>query len=124
MRSGSRAVLVREGGAHGLGVLGAELEDLAHLDAARALEGTPALGAEVALLGLGHDVDPAVGDLEVAPGLGVHEVVARLVGADEPPRDSLSDSSAQTRTPSGSPTGPMKPLTRPYCSSSSSVIMW
>jgi hypothetical protein len=32
------AVLVGEGGAHGLGVLGAQLEDLAHLDATRSLE--------------------------------------------------------------------------------------
>ena len=38
--------------------------------------------------------------------------------------DGHSDSSKKTRMPSGRPTGPMKPFTRPYSLSSSSLIRW
>ena len=77
------SVLVHEGGAHGLGVLGAELEDLGDLDAAGVVHGLAALGAEVALLG-GDHIDP-LGDGEVAAHLGVAVVVVGQVGANEPP---------------------------------------
>ena len=76
------AVLVGEGGAHGLGVLGAELEDLRDLDAAGALEGRAAVRAGVAGLHA-HEVGPLV-DLKVAARTGAREVVVDLVGAAGP----------------------------------------
>ena len=76
------SVLVGEGRAHRLGVLGAELEDLADLDAASALERAAALGTAVS--GLCDDEVGPVGDLEVAAGLRAEEVVVVLVGTDVP----------------------------------------
>ena len=76
------AVLIGEGGAHGVGVLGAELEGLAHLDAAGAGEGLAAAGARVAGLG-GGDVG-VLGLGEVDAALGSDEVVVGLVGAADP----------------------------------------
>ena len=63
------AVLIHVGHAHGLGVPGAQLEDVAHLDAAGDVDvGLAALGADAALEGLGHvhvaDLADVAGDVE------------------------------------------------------------
>ena len=76
------AVLVHEGGAHGLGVLRAQLEDLRDLDAAGGREGLAAVRAGVAGDD-GHEVGPGVGR-KVAALLDAGEVEALLVGAAEP----------------------------------------
>ncbi len=76
------ALLVHERGAHGAGVLVAQLEDLGHLDAAGPIEGQPALGA--AITGLDRrQVGPLV-HREVLTEAGAHIVEAVLVGADHP----------------------------------------
>jgi hypothetical protein len=81
------AVFVAEGGAHGLGVLVAQLEDLAHFDAARERDRLAAFGAGVARLG-GAQVGPEI-DGEIAALFGAHVVVAVLVGAYDPVLDAL-----------------------------------
>ena len=67
-----------------LGVLAAELEDVADLDAAGDLERAAAVRAHVAGAHLGR-LDHAVGG-EVAPEGEVDHVLAGLVGAGDPPR--------------------------------------
>ena len=81
------AVLVVEGGAHGLGVAGAQLEHLGNLDAAGTRKRQAAVGAAVAGL---HDaqVGPFV-HREIAALFGAHVVVVVLVRADDPMTDAL-----------------------------------
>ncbi len=78
------AVLVEHLEVEGLGVLGAQLEDVPHLDAARRLQAVPARRAGVAVAHLGG-LDGAVGG-EVAPGDEVEDVPPALVGAGDPRR--------------------------------------
>ena len=59
LHDGGLAVLVQHGSLHGLGVLGTQLEDVAHLDAALEQQGTLAAGAGIAF----HHV-AQIGDLE------------------------------------------------------------
>ena len=82
------AVLVEHLEVERLGVLGAELEDVPHLDAAGRLQAVPARGAGVAVAHL-RGLDGAVGG-EVAPGDEVDDVPARLVGTGHP-RRALAD---------------------------------
>src|SRR5688572_26977478 len=77
------AVLVEHTQPERVGVLPAELEDVADLDAARGLELTTAPRARVARPDLGS-LDRAVGG-EVATGDEVDDVVALLVGPGDPP---------------------------------------
>ncbi len=73
------AVFVQVGGAHGDAVLGAQLEDVADFDAARGVDGRPAVGAGIAV-GHGDEVGDDIGSV-VAAVVGVAQVVAGLVGA-------------------------------------------
>ena len=76
------AVLVHKGGTHGLGVLGAQLEDLGDLDAAGSRERLAAVRAGIA----GNDGDqvgPLV-DGKVALGAGTGKVIIDLVGTAGP----------------------------------------
>ena len=75
-------VLVHKGGTHGLGILGAQLEDLGDLDAASSGERLAAVRAGIA----GHNSDqvgPLV-DGKVALGAGTGKVIVDLVGAAGP----------------------------------------
>jgi hypothetical protein len=76
------AILVEDAQVERLGVLLAQLEDVAHLDAARQFEGARAVGRRVAVAHLGR-VDDAVAG-EVAPADEVDEVVVWDVGARDP----------------------------------------
>ena len=76
------AVLAEHVELEGVGVLAAELEDVADLDGAVELEARAALGAGVALLD--HDDVEVVVDLEVAARDDVLRVLAVLVGAGDP----------------------------------------
>ena len=76
------AVLVHKGGTHGLGILGAQLEDLRDLDAAGSGERLAAVRAGVA----GDNADqigPLI-DGKVALGAGTGKVIVDLVGATGP----------------------------------------
>ena len=76
------AVLIHKGGTHGLGILGAQLEDLGDLDTASSGEGLAAVWARIA----GHDGDqvgPLV-DGKVTLGAGTGKVIVDLVGAAGP----------------------------------------
>ena len=76
------AVLVHKGGTHGLGILGAQLEDLGDLDAASSRERLAAVRAGIA----GNDGDqvgPLV-DGKVAFGTGPGKVIIDLVGTAGP----------------------------------------
>ena len=76
------AVLVHKGGTHGLGVLGAQLEDLRDLDAAGSRERLAAVRAGIA----GNDGDqicPLI-DGKVALGAGTGKVIIDLVGTAGP----------------------------------------
>ena len=77
------AVLVEHGEAERLGVLAAELEDVAHLEALLHAQAAAALRADIVRLDLGR-LDRPVGD-EVPPGDEVDHVVAGLVRAGDPP---------------------------------------
>ena len=76
------AVLVHKGGAHGLGVLGTQLEDLGDLDTASSRKRLTAVRAGVAGDD-GDQVGPLV-DGKVALGAGTGKVVVDLVGAAGP----------------------------------------
>lgn len=71
-----------EGGAHGTGVLVAELEDLGHLDAASAFQRKSARRAAIAGLHRGQ-IGPLV-HLEILAQTCTHVVIAVLVGAHYP----------------------------------------
>ena len=76
------AVLVHKSGTHGLGILGAQLEDLGDLDAASSGERLAAVRAGIA----GNDGDqigPLI-DGKVALGAGTGKVIVDLVGAAGP----------------------------------------
>ena len=76
------AVLVHKGGAHGLGILGTQLEDLRDLDAASSRERLAAVRAGIA----GNDGDqicPLI-DGKVALGAGTGKVIIDLVGTAGP----------------------------------------
>ena len=76
------AVLVHKGGTHGLGILGAQLEDLGDLDAASSRERLAAVRAGIAGND-GYQVDPLV-DGKVAFGTGPGKVIIDLVGTAGP----------------------------------------
>ena len=76
------AVLVHKGGTHGLGVLGAQLEDLGNLDAASSRERLAAVRAGIAGDD-GDQVGPLV-DGKVALGTGTGKVIIDLVGTAGP----------------------------------------
>ena len=76
------AVLVHKGGTHGLGVLGAQLEDLGDLDAASGRERLAAVRAGIAGNN-GDQVGPLV-DGKVTLGAGTGKVIVDLVGATGP----------------------------------------
>ena len=76
------AVLVHKGGTHGLGILGAQLEDLGDLDAASSGERLAAVRAGIAGHN-GYQVGPLV-DGKVALGAGTGKVIVDLVGAAGP----------------------------------------
>ena len=81
------AVLVVEGGAHGFGVTGTQLEHLGNLDAAGTRKRQTAVGAAVT----GLD-DAQVGPFvhrEIAALFGAHVVVVVLVRTDDPMADAL-----------------------------------
>lgn len=105
------AVLVHKGGAHGLGILGTQLEDLRDLDAASSRERLAAVRAGIAGND-GYQVGPLV-DGKVALGAGTGKVIIDLVGTAGPLLDSRRLSSHTRRMPSGRLTGPIKPLCRP-----------
>ena len=76
------AVAVEDGGAHGLGVLVAELEDVADLDGfAEAQVAAPPMGSGLAFVDVADVGDE--GGLEVARRGDVAEVVLLLVGAGD-----------------------------------------
>ncbi len=76
------AVLVHKGGAHGLGILGTQLEDLRDLDAAGSRERLAAVRAGIAGND-GYQVGPLV-DGKVALGAGTGKVIIDLVGTAGP----------------------------------------
>ena len=76
------AVLVHKSGTHGLGVLGAQLEDLGNLDAASSRERLAAVRAGIAGDD-GDQVGPLV-DGKVALGAGTGKVIIDLVGTAGP----------------------------------------
>ena len=76
------AVLVHKGGAHGLGILGTQLEDLRDLDAASSREQLAAVRAGIAGND-GYQVGPLV-DGKVALGAGTGKVIIDLVGTAGP----------------------------------------
>ncbi len=76
------ALLAEDVELEGVGVLAAELEDVADLDGAVQLEAGAALGARVALFH--HDDVQVVVDFEVAAGDDVLRVRVDLVGAGDP----------------------------------------
>ena len=76
------AVLVHKGGTHGLGILGAKLEDLRDLDAAGSGERLAAVRAGVAGDD-GDQVGPLI-DGKVALGAGTGKVIIDLVGTAGP----------------------------------------
>src|SRR5262249_30804216 len=78
------AVLAEHVRGERVGVLAAELEDVADLEAACRHEPTRAVGGRVAVPYLGG-LDGAVGD-EITTGDQTHDVLARLVGAGDPGR--------------------------------------
>ena len=71
-------LLVQVDGLHGLGILGAQLEDVAHLDAPQEGELPPAAGAGVLVRHIAQV--RRLGDLEVPPGMDPQQVVIILVG--------------------------------------------
>ena len=76
------AVLVHKGGTHGLGVLGAQLEDLGDLDTASSRQRLAAVRAGIAGDN-GNQVGPLV-DGKVALGAGAGKVIVDLVGTAGP----------------------------------------
>ena len=76
------AVLIHKGGTHGLGVLGAQLEDLRDLDAAGSGERLAAVRAGVAGDN-GDQIGPLI-DGKVALGAGTGKVIIDLVGTAGP----------------------------------------
>ena len=76
------AILVHKGGAHGLGILSAQLEDLRDLDTAGSGERLTAVRAGIAGND-GHQVGPLV-DGKVALGAGAGKVIIDLVGTAGP----------------------------------------
>ncbi len=78
------AVLVEHLEVERLGVLAAELEDVADLDASGHLQHTAAAGTRIARPHVGGLDDPVGG--EVAPSHQVDDVFARLVRPGHPPR--------------------------------------
>ena len=76
------AVLVHKGGTHGLGILGAQLEDLRDLDAAGSGERLAAVRAGVAGDN-GDQIGPLI-DGKVALGAGTGKVIIDLVGTAGP----------------------------------------
>ena len=76
------AVLVHKGGAHGLGILGAQLEHLGDLDAAGSRERLAAVRAGIAGYD-GDQVGPLI-DSKIALGAGTGKVIIDLVGAAGP----------------------------------------
>ena len=76
------AILIEDGQAQGLGVLAAQLEDMADLDAALQVEGTRSVGGQVALAHLGG-LDGAIGR-EVAAHDEVQDVALLGVRARDP----------------------------------------
>src|SRR5690625_3937853 len=75
------AVVVQEGGLHGLGVFGAQIEDLADFDTAEFGEGTATASAGITCTGEAH-FGPEI-DIEVSIDVdaGVEEAI--FVGADD-----------------------------------------
>lgn len=106
------AVLVHKGGAHGLGILGTQLEDLRDLDAASSRERLAAVRAGIA----GNDGDqicPLI-DGKVALGAGTGKVIIDLVGTAGPLFGLAQALVADQTNTSGRLTGPIKPLCRPF----------
>ena len=76
------AVLVHKGGTHGLGILGAQLEDLGNLDTAGSRKRLAAMRAGITGND-GNQVGPLV-DGKVPLGAGTGKVIVDLVGATGP----------------------------------------